>query len=78
MVDAAVVVVIIIIFLTFWGTHTCQSSLPKMWLDLVSVGPSLKLTEPRAPRHIAQNMVLRIAWCIYFILLAKDSERLKA
>lgn len=72
--------IIIIICLTFcfWGTHTCQFPLLKMWLDLVAVGPTLKLIETRATRHIAQNMVLRISWLIYFILLAKDSKRFKA
>lgn len=49
-----------------------------MWLVLVAVGPTLKLIEPHAPRHIAQNTVLRIAWLMYFILLAKDSQRLQA
>lgn len=49
-----------------------------MWLDLVAVGPTLKLIESCAARHIAQNMVLKISWLIYFISLAKDSKRLKA
>lgn len=72
--------IIIIIGLTFsfQRTHTCQFPPSKMWLDSVAVGSTLKITEPRATRHIAQNMVLGISWLIYFILLAKDSKRFKA
>ena len=52
---------------SFRRTHTCQFPPSKMWLDLVAVGFTLKITEPRAARHIAQNMVLGISWLIYFI-----------
>lgn len=72
--------IIIIIYLTFCFclTCTCQFPLSKMSLVFVAVGPTLKIIESRSIRHIAQNMVLRISWLIYFILLAKDSKRFKA
>lgn len=48
-----------------------------MCLDLDGVGPTLKIIQPCAIRHIAQNMVLRISWFIYFILLARILKGLK-
>ena len=72
------IIIIIGLLFSFRRTHTCQFPPSKMWLDLVAVGSALKITEPRATRHIAQNMVLGISWLIYFILLAKDSKRFKA